>query len=89
MQRRPVSPFTESGNVMIRIGCARDVIFLPPNQGALKGKDSIRGVAEGIKRSFIEPKIVEQEIGVSGDLAFARNLVSKRFTPRDGGESCV
>jgi ketosteroid isomerase-like protein len=55
---------------------SNDVIFLPPNQGALKGKDSIRGVAEGIKRSFVEPKIIEQEIGVSGDVAFARNLVS-------------
>ena len=66
-----------------------DVIFLPPNQSALKGKDSIRGVAEGIRRSFIEPKMIEQEIKVSGDIAFARNLVSERFSPRDGSESYV
>ena len=51
------------------------------------GKESCREIAEGILRYDVEPRVKEQEISVSGDLAFARNLVSERFTPRGGGES--
>ena len=66
-----------------------DVVFLPPNQRALKGKDSLMEIAMGIKRNAVEPSVREQEIRVSGDLAFARNLVSERFTPRDGSRPYV
>jgi uncharacterized protein (TIGR02246 family) len=64
-----------------------NMIFLPPNQRAKIGKESCREIAEGILRYDVEPKVKEQEISVSGDLAFARNLVSERFTPKGGGES--
>ena len=37
-----------------------DVVFLPPNQRALKGKDSLREIAEGIKRNAVEPLVREQ-----------------------------
>ena len=66
-----------------------DMILLPPNQQAKMGKESCREIAEGILRSDIEPVVKEQEIMVSGDLAFSRNLVSERFTPKNGGESYV
>jgi len=63
-----------------------DVIFLPPNQPAKIGKEACREIAEGILLYEIEADLDIQEIKISGDLAFARNLARERFTPKNGGE---
>ena len=63
-----------------------DVIFLPPNQPAKIGKEACREIAEGILLYDIEADLDIQEIKISGDLAFTRNLARETFTPKNGDE---
>ena len=62
------------------------MIFLPPNQPAKIGKEACREIAEGILLYDIEADLDIQEIKISGDLAFTRNLARETFTPKNGDE---
>lgn len=67
-----------------------DVVFLPPNEAIVKGKDGVRQWGHPYFSQFdMEEAISLEEIKVSGDVAFLLMTTTFQATPKAGGETIL
>lgn len=65
-----------------------DVVFMPPNQIVVVGKEAVRAVVQPFLEQFtLEESISLDELEVSSDWAFARGTRQFRVTPKAGGDT--
>lgn len=67
---------------------SEDIVFMPPDQTIVEGKEAIRAIVEPFQEQFnIEESTSLDEIQVSGDWAFTRGTRDFRATPKAGGDT--
>ena len=64
-----------------------DFEVIPPNQPSMKGDQARQWVGDFFKQFTIELEYTDQEIVVSGDLAFERYTFEWTVSPKNGGDS--
>lgn len=64
---------------------ADDVVWIPPGQAALDGRDSVRAWLNPTFQAFAyELTVTGVEVRVTGDWAVERGVFTSRLRPRDG-----
>jgi uncharacterized protein (TIGR02246 family) len=64
-----------------------DIVFLPPNHPPVRGKQAVRVMFESFFPQFasVEQTTTQEEIEISGDLAFIWGSESLVLAPKSGG----
>ena len=67
-----------------------DGVQMPPGEPPVVGKDHIRTRNKRVLDQFtFDLSVNNEEVGVAGDLAFARGTYTATLTPEQGGEAVV
>jgi uncharacterized protein (TIGR02246 family) len=67
---------------------ADDIVFMPPGEQQIKGKDAVRGWLEAMWEQFdLDLVYTSAEITVSGDWASERYYGKVTLTPKAGGDT--
>ena len=65
-----------------------DAVVMAPGSPAVIGKEELRPIIEGLFGLFdLELPYTMDEVGVTGDKAFARSSFQYSMTPKEGGET--
>ncbi len=65
-------------------------VQMPPGEPPVIGKDQIRARIKGLLDQFtFNMGIINEEVGVARDWAFARGTYGATLTPKEGGEAIV
>lgn len=78
---------TAAGDVETLRGLmSEDATYLQPGQPPMKGRDAfLETFQKGLQHVHIESSGVMEEINVVGEVAYCRNLLDVKVTPKGGG----